>query len=304
MKILVSICTRDRDELLERCLRELSHIEIPIGCEVAAAVTINSPFPAGSTLKVVEAAGKDSAFPIFSLVEPKEGIPFARNRGLDYALGNGYTHVAFIDDDGYPAPQWLVGLVSGLNDDVCASSGPQVPVYAENADKELIKTGFYDERKLPDGKLTNWAATNNVLANLDAVREARVRFDEGFANTGSSDKLFFMQLTSRTSKMIRWRLDAVVFEPVPQSRFNRDWLRKRAYRYGSTGFMIRSRVHPVWLAFCFCLLRSAHLIGLGCVKYALSLVGLSSSLKADSAFFHGLGFIGGLFPSLRVKKYV
>ena len=42
--------------------------------------------------------------------EKQRGISFARNRAIDEALRGGADHVAFIDDDDIPEPDWLIRL--------------------------------------------------------------------------------------------------------------------------------------------------------------------------------------------------
>lgn len=303
MKILISICTKDRDNLLNTCLEHLSKVALPDGVTAETCVVINKAEAAESTVQIVE-KHSSARIPMFALLEPRAGIPAARNCGLRYASENDYTHIAFMDDDAFPDYNWLAQLASNMSDGVCAVSGPQIPIYPDNASRALIETGFFSERNLPNGATTTWAATNNVLVSLNLIRSNVIWFDEEFASSGGSDKLFFLQLCQHTKKRILWCSDAKVYEPVTSQRFTEDWMRSRAYRYGAVSFPIRMRVHGALAGGLFCLLRGSQLVCRGLAKRLMAHVGVSSKQKADCDYYHGLGFFGGFFKRFRMKKYV
>src|SRR5690606_20375102 len=151
------------------------------------------------------------------------GIPFARNSGLKQAIWGGYTHVAFIDDDAYADPLWLVRLAEKASGHCCAVGGPQIGVLPPGGAKGVAAAQMFRGRVLPDGAETWWTATNNALASVDDIKAADVWFDGDLAPSGGSDKLFFWQLHLRTGKPIVWAAKARVFEPVPDSRIDPKW---------------------------------------------------------------------------------
>ncbi len=50
----------------------------------------------------------DSAVPLKYVFEPKQGLAFARQCGIDHALG---AWVGFLDDDNWPEPDWVAAAV-------------------------------------------------------------------------------------------------------------------------------------------------------------------------------------------------
>jgi glycosyltransferase involved in cell wall biosynthesis len=96
MILSVVICTYNRAELLERALNSL----------------LNSPREASESweLLVIDNNSTDMTKEVVSsyearyILEPNQGIAYARNRGYMEAKG---TYVAYIDDDAYVDSGWL-----------------------------------------------------------------------------------------------------------------------------------------------------------------------------------------------------
>lgn len=303
MRILVAMCTRDRDSLLDNCLRRLAEIDLPGGAVVEACVVINKASDFGGTLRVV--SSHDSArLPMRAISEAKAGIPHARNAGLRQALDGGYTHVAFLDDDAYPAKDWLVELCAAMRAGNSASSGPQVPVFPEGARSLLSSCWVFRERRLPEGAATSWTATNNALVDVSDIRRAGLCFDAGLADSGGSDKLFFLQLTKASGKPVVWTNKAVVFEPVAASRLTSSWALRRAYRYGATTALINRKVHGFAAGLAISLGRSAGFAAKACARCLLATTGKDSLLSAASDLAYASGYLFGQFRAWRPKSYV
>src|SRR5262245_36972578 len=105
--VCVCVCTFKRARLLERTLHELAKQQTEGRFSYSIVVADND---AGQSAKrVVEAYRRTSEIKIVYCVEPEQNIALARNKALEKAHGD---FVAFIDDDEFPAPDWLLRLLS------------------------------------------------------------------------------------------------------------------------------------------------------------------------------------------------
>jgi succinoglycan biosynthesis protein ExoM len=85
--IAILVATYRRPVRLEALLAALGEVEHPAGSEVRAFVVDNDG--GGSAEAVVRRASERWSMPIQYLLEPRRGIPFARNAGLDAAARAG-----------------------------------------------------------------------------------------------------------------------------------------------------------------------------------------------------------------------
>jgi len=130
----VVVCTRDRSEQLERCLRALV------------------PFVgAGHEVVVVDNASRDdrtravaAAFPCTYVREERGGLNHARNRGLGAAR---HRFVAFTDDDCEPDRSWVDALAAALHaPGIAACTGLVLPRELETAAQERFE-GYCAHRR-------------------------------------------------------------------------------------------------------------------------------------------------------------
>lgn len=105
------VCTRNRPDLLARCLASLIAQEVQ-PCEIL--VVDNAPCD-GRTRELVEGKFLGLRY----VEEPLPGLDFARNRALAEAHGD---IVAFLDDDAVAEPGWTGAILSAfLSDDRVAA---------------------------------------------------------------------------------------------------------------------------------------------------------------------------------------
>jgi glycosyltransferase involved in cell wall biosynthesis len=113
--ISVVVCTRDRAELLQRCLSSLRHLDY-LPYEV---VVIDNASRDDATARVV------AATPFRYVHEERPGLDWARNRGIAEAR---HDIIAYIDDDAQANSSWLQGLAAAFADPlVAAVTGLVVP---------------------------------------------------------------------------------------------------------------------------------------------------------------------------------
>ncbi|HLT47694.1 MAG TPA: glycosyltransferase [Rubricoccaceae bacterium] len=133
--LTVAVCTRDRPELVARCLDALAALDagdagLPEPPEILAVD--NAPSD-GRTREVV--AGRPG---VRYVCEPRAGLDFARNRALAEARGD---LVAFLDDDVVVDRFWLAGLAEAYaeNPDAAAFTGLVLPYELETEAQVLFE---------------------------------------------------------------------------------------------------------------------------------------------------------------------
>jgi succinoglycan biosynthesis protein ExoM len=170
------------------------------------------------------------------LLEERRGIPFARNRVLEYAASIQSAFIAFIDDDETADPEWLLTLyriitstgvdaVQGKVSSLLPGGDIKIPSWSRNAMRK--------ENNKTEGALKRGLSTNNVLFSSTLVIEKGLRFDERFALTGGSDIDFFSRSADLGGRHI-WTNRAVVYEEIPRSRLTLTWQFFRSFRVGAT----------------------------------------------------------------------
>jgi glycosyltransferase involved in cell wall biosynthesis len=167
------------------------------------------------------------------ICEPRQNIALARNRAVKAGVGN---LIAFIDDDEYAPPDWLLSLFVALKKyDVDGVLGPvigQIPVDAPN----WIRKGefFFQGKGIKSGTTLHWSQTRtgNCLITRSVLRALVGPFDENFGLTGGEDGLLFKQLMEHGYRFA-WVAEAPVFETITRHRASANWLLRRAFRGGA-----------------------------------------------------------------------
>jgi len=226
VKVAIALCTRERPLLLQRCLASLLAQRLPEGVHAAAVVVENAEEPACRSLVEEMARGAPPAWQIIYVHEPRLGIPIARNRSLDVALGLDPDWIAFIDDDEEAEPDWLAAMLATSRQfEADVLQGPVAYQYPAGAPNWLPKQEF---KKRAAGTPLRTAFTNNVMMKA-AVARSGLRFDEALRFTGGEDSDFFHRVAD-AGWSLRWASDAVVREVVQANRLTIRWQLDRAMR--------------------------------------------------------------------------
>jgi O-antigen biosynthesis protein len=126
------VCTRDRADQLETCLRHLDRQEYP---RFEVVVVDNVPTSdAVRTLVEARTCGVRYRY----VVEPRAGLSWARNTGTAAASGD---IIAFLDDDDEPDCHWLTGIAHGFThgDDIGCVTGATLPARLDTPAQELFE---------------------------------------------------------------------------------------------------------------------------------------------------------------------
>ncbi|HEV7370342.1 glycosyltransferase family A protein [Arenibaculum sp.] len=246
VRVCVCVATCGRPQGLLALMAGLAGLRIPAGVAVEVAVVDNDP--AGSPPGLAEEARARCGLPLVWLAEPRRGISFARNAGLDHARRHA-DFIAFIDDDETPSPDWLAALLRvALATGAAAVVGPVLPRFAVPAPAWAVDGGFYaclggglNGTEPGDGEPARLCISGNVLVRTPLVGGPDgFRFDEALALTGGEDTLLFAQMRAAGHSIVYARL-AIVPETVPESRLRLAWLLRRWYRTGNTDAFVRAK---------------------------------------------------------------
>ncbi len=164
-------------------------------------------------------------------VEPTRGIASARNRVVENADGE---FLAFIDDDEFPARDWLLTLFTKCKEyKVDGVFGPVKRHFEVPPPAWMRKGRFYDRRVNPTGMRVEWreARTGNVLIKREMVVGDSAPFRTEF-RIGEDQDFFRRQMEK--GRIFIWCAEAVAFEVVPPARWNRKYLLKKALLRGAS----------------------------------------------------------------------
>ena len=247
-RTVIAAATFRRPEGLARLLSAIARLHLN-GCGRVEMIVVDND-PAGSALGAVAVRGAGFPIPLRARHEPEPGIAQARNAALDFALEREADHLAFIDDDEEPGPDWLrellrVARVTGA----AGVIGPVDPVYAHPPAHWMARGGFHALRPAgwdgTDGGTVAGGYTSNALIDLAFVTHEGLRFDPTYALSGGEDTLFFAEMRRRGGRLVAAK-GALVREHVPPGRITLRWLWRRWARGGNTDARLRLRfaAHP------------------------------------------------------------
>lgn len=261
--ISVCICTYKRPQLLGRALAKLGK-QASRGRFTYSIIVADNDCQQ-SARSVVEEFCTGSLIEAIYCVEPEQNIALARNRALENAKGD---YVAFIDDDEFPASDWLATLLSACEkygaDGVL---GPVRPWFDKPPPDWIIRGKFCERPDHATGSLLHWkqTRTGNVMFKRRVLSEISPPFRPEFGN-GGEDQDFFRRLIEKGHRFI-WCNEAVVHEVVPRERWKRRYMFRRALLRGQNerlfltpGSIVKSMIAvPLYIAILPLLLIRHHL---------------------------------------------
>jgi glycosyltransferase involved in cell wall biosynthesis len=229
--VAVCICTYNRPAGLAALLAALDRQRLGRLTDDNVEIIVVDNGIAGDAEAVWQSLARQLRFAIGFTHEPRKGLAYARNAALSAALKPGVTHIAFVDDDELPSPEWLASLVETLERrGTDAAIGPVLPVFETPPPFWLPVMAFGDLREHDQG-LVDDGYTCNAIVSREAVDAMALSFDARFNDTGGEDTMFFKRMQEAGGR-IAWAERAVVFAPIPKHRMRPQWLWRRWYRTG------------------------------------------------------------------------
>lgn len=241
--ICICICTYKRPRLLEHLLEELQRQNTADLFSYSIIVVDNDV--AESASAVVEACKQQSSIDIGYFVEPEQNISLARNKAVRNARGD---FIALIDDDEYPAQNWLLNFYKTLIDlGADGVLGPVLPYYPEGIPKWIMKSKIWEMPCRKTGTTLGWGETrtSSVLLKRDVFQGNDTPFDPQFGLTGGEDQDFFKRMMKLGRRFV-WCNEAPVYEIVPPERWKRSfYLKKYLQQGGRVGELARKWPYPL-----------------------------------------------------------
>ena len=235
--ISVCICTYKRPNLLKRLLNELDHQETEGLFDYSIVIVDNDKLK--SAQDVALSFQELTKLNVKYCIEPEQNIALARNRAICNAIGN---LIAFIDDDEYPAKNWLLHLYTSIKKfKVDGVLGPVLPDFPIGAPEWLKKSKFCERGRNTTGTLISIidARTGNILIDRSIFETDDKWFDPSRGRTGGEDGEFLGRQMKKGRRFV-WCDEALVFETVPEERWSPSFYLKRSLRIGTiTGEKMR-----------------------------------------------------------------
>jgi glycosyltransferase involved in cell wall biosynthesis len=230
--ISVCICTFKRPERLLRLLTDISH-QCTDGLFTYSVVVVDNDC-VKSAEQVVQSFQRVSDIDVQYYIEPEQNIALARNRAVENAWGG---FIAFIDDDEFPADNWLLELFRAYNEfKADGVLGPVLPYYETKPPNWIIKGKFHERPSYKTGTILPWTntRTGNVLLRRAIFDDSNNMFRPEFGR-GGEDRDFFRRMIIQGRRFI-WCAEAAVFEVVPPVRYKRGFMLRRALLRGKTPY--------------------------------------------------------------------
>ncbi len=294
MRVAVCIITCQRSEGLKRLLNGLNQLKFKLCKTPGLEIIVVDNDEYCSAEKVCQQISPSIQWKLKSYVEPRRGIPFARNKAIACA-GENFDFIVFIDDDEVPQASWLDELLytqSLYNADVV--SGPVLPHFSQSVPDWIVKGKFFERPRYSTGHLLQGAATNNVLIRTEILQKMKPCFDERLALSGGSDWHFFRRVYLAGYKIV-WANNALVSEWIPGSRANLVWLLKRNYRLGITESFCEVDLEPSLNVRATCIFKGIRRIIKGSLLIPLSLIwGKHEVFETLRYIYHSAGMLVGV----------
>jgi glycosyltransferase involved in cell wall biosynthesis len=229
----VSLCipTFRRPDGLRKLLSHVAALTYPGPLSV---VVVDNDGEGRAGDAVVREMAPQFPFPLLGVVEPRAGQTYAYNAGFAAAARRPATdYVAVLDDDEFPAPNWLTEMIAtAVRYKADIVGGPVFPVF-EDPDNWLAQSGLYNLRRYATGPVDIIYGAGSMVIRRDVLEQYLDEpFSHAFAFTGGSDLDFFVRCR-RDGKSFAWADEAHVFETTPRSRTTARWLLLRYFRKGS-----------------------------------------------------------------------
>ena len=174
----------------------------------------------------------DYRWPLTAVIAHKRGIAQVRNTLIEEALKTDAAFIAMIDDDEWPAADWL--------DQFLAEAHRTKADVLQGSILFGAGTGLegHGDIRHASGPVAMLQGAGNLLIRR-AVLEGMTApwFDPAFALSGGEDREFFVRL-QRAGKRFAWSDEARAYGDIPDTKDNLGWLLRRAYSVGNSDMRV------------------------------------------------------------------
>ena len=277
---------------LSGLLKSLAMAEIPPGWRFHVVVVDNDV--EGSAQQTLDVLG-DLGIDITSAVEPRQGIPFARNRTVELAMSLGADLLVFVDDDEWVDKRWLLEFAEALHTyEAPVVMGHVLAEFEQPPPSWATETKAFQRRSRPAGTTLDFAITANVLVRSPILDGDTRPFDESLRFSGGEDLELFQRLTRAGHKIV-FAPEALTHELIPASRVTKSWVLKRQFRRGTNRSVVLRKHNFRPKQVVKRAVAGIVAIGQGCLIWLSGIVtGETVRLRGGMRVAYGLGLVVGL----------
>jgi GT2 family glycosyltransferase len=235
-RVVIAIPTFKRPKSLARLLYAIARLKTE--AEISVLVADNDA-EAHQGFDFCDDLAPTYRWPLKAVVEPARGIAQVRNRLVAEALKSDARFIAMIDDDEWPAEDWIAELLRA-----------QHAVHADAIQGSVLFIGpASGSTPMPDirhasGLVEMLEGAGNLLVRREVFETiAAPWFDPAFALTGGEDFDFFMRL-KKAGCRFAWADRAQAMGDVPPLRNELTWMLRRAYSNGNSDMRVILKHQP------------------------------------------------------------
>ena len=252
----VVICTYKRAELVATTLRSIFDQQYPK--DLYELIVVNNASP-DDTERVVLDAARESPVPFTYLVEPRNGLSYARNTGLAQAKNE---FIAFLDDDAIACPDWMATFNGVIDEHHAMVVGGRVEKAFEDG---FVPPPWFDYQYVKHFFGVNYRDRNRhekvfriryplYLTGANLIYDRRLfdhfgGFDTRLGRDGKSllggEESYLNMVLDKHDIPIYYSDDAWVDHYIQSFRVTKEHLRSKAYWSGVTNAVM----HPMFYGF-------------------------------------------------------
>lgn len=231
--VSIIVCTYNREKILPYCLQSLNQQKFP---ENNAEILVIDNASTDNTKKIVSSFLKTSKFKCRYILERKQGLSAAKNRGIKEATGD---FIAFIDDDAVACKNWIKNLVNCFSkEEILAAGGKTIPKFEVKPPewlppKYLFVLGAVDlGQKI---KIVPYIAGGNSAFRKKIFQQVGFfRTDLGRKKKSllSGEELDLCQRISQAGGKIIYNPKAIIYHLAPKERLAKNFFCERLFNEG------------------------------------------------------------------------
>ncbi len=239
--VVIAIATFRRPQSLRRLLEAIAALET--GAHVSILVADHDAVEQAG-LHLCRSLVPGYRWPLQAVIVRQRGTGPARNMLIEAALKNrAARYIAMIEDDQWPAPQWIDAFLRIARDTSAdVLQGPVCLIDPSHGGRRRQDLERKDIRR-PSGPVAELAGLRNLLIRREALEALAAPAPEPQAGTDSE---FFTRLAGQ-GRRLAWADDAVVQGEIPRVPARLSKMMARAYRIGNSDMRrrLQHRTGPV-----------------------------------------------------------
>jgi len=238
----IIICTYNNACSLKLTLQSLLNINFEkISLEILIVDNNSNDETKYVILSFIKSSEKKNIKYIF---ESHQGLSYARNRGVEEAIGQ---YIIFIDDDVEIPTDWLVELNKTILLTNAAVIGGRVllkyptsikPKWLDNELELFLSKADWGENILTLDLIKNWPVGTNIAFKKDDIKSEKFLTSLGRVgcNLRSGEEIELCNRLLQKKKLIVYAPNALIYHLVPNSRIKKIFFRKRSFYEGLSYF--------------------------------------------------------------------